>query len=171
MAKVKTIKTQVVNTPKYDYFRMVVCAVLACAALLFAFSLHTETIPDVVEKLTKDHESPNLEWFFDHIAASIPVLFAVITMCIVYRDKSRYVPVYTQREKLFISLTLAIVTLIMFAYISFTDGEVKVGDEYESMLEKTATWFAAQIIPLVVLISYHSIRSGSEKAELEEEIA
>ena len=69
---------------------------------------------------------------------------------------------------MYISLILVAVTVMMFIYVAVSDGKVDAKDGVQTLLEKTATWFAAQIIPLTVLVSYHAIRSGSEARELEE---
>ena len=86
----------------------------------------------------------------------------------IYRDKQKYVPVYTQREKLYVSIILAVLTVVTLLFVFIDDGKVDANDGILSLLEKTYMWFAAQIIPLSVLIAYHSIRSESEKRELEE---
>jgi hypothetical protein len=57
---------------------------------------------------------------------------------------------------------------MMLVFVMVNDGKVDAKDGVVSLLEKTYTWFAAQILPLSVLIAYHSIRSGSERRELEE---
>ena len=153
---------------KYDYFRITICAVLVCAVMLIMFSLNNGVISDLIDKLKEKEDTPNMLWLVQHLAAAAPTLVAVAVMCVVYRDKEKYVPIYTQQEKLYVSLILAAMTAMMLVFVIVNDGKVDAKDGVVSLLEKTYTWFAAQILPLSVLIAYHSIRSGSERRELEE---
>ena len=168
MSKVKSNQKSVPVRPRYDYFRIAICAALVSAVMIIMFSLNNDQFADLISKIKEKKDSPNLLWLVQHITAAIPTLAATITMCIVYRDKRRYVPIYTQKEKMYISLILVAVTVMMFIYVAVSDGKVDAKDGVQTLLEKTATWFAAQIIPLTVLVSYHAIRSGSEARELEE---
>jgi hypothetical protein len=94
-----------------------------------------------------------------------------------YFDKSQYVPVNTQREKAYICLFVALFTFfIMLPYVIAMSGgfviektvQNELGDDetVKTLLGNTATWFAAQIIPFAIIISYHFIRISSEKKEL-----
>lgn len=153
---------------KYDYYRMCLGALIACLVMIGMFAINNEILIDYIAELEEKKDSPNLVWLVKHFAVSIPTLSVVIVMCAVYHDKQKYVPVYTQREKLYISLVVAALTIITLIFIIIDDGVVDAKDGTLSLLEKTYTWFAAQIVPLSVLIAYHTIRMGSEKRELEE---
>ena len=168
MSKSKTNQIPVIPARKYDYYRMSICALIVCLVMIGMFALNNEVFSSYIAELEEKKDSPNMLWLVEHFAAAIPTLAAVIAMCIVYRDKQKYVPIYTQREKLYISLILTAMTAMMLVYVIVTDGKVDSNDGVLTLFEKTYTWFAAQIIPLSVLIAYHSIRSGSEKRELEE---
>ena len=153
-----------------DLLKILICAVLASVMLVVMFSINNNQMTELIEETKAKEDSPNLVWFLEHVTATIPTYAAIIIMCIVYGNKEKYVPVKTQKEKLYVSIILAAFAFLMFMYVVITDGEVKVGDDVESLLEKTATWFVAQILPLSVLISYHAIRMGTEKRELEEAV-
>ena len=155
------------STYKTDFFRLMICAVLSCASIFVTFSLYKNQFTEKIAELTEKGDAPNAIWLLEHISAAIPVLVVALIMCIFYRGKDKYVPVHYQREKLYISLIAAAVTLIAFIFINVTDGAVDAKDEVKSLLESTYMWFAAQIIPFTVLISYHAVRMGSEKKELE----
>ena len=75
----------------------------------------------------------------------------------------------TQREKLIISLVVALFTFagLMVYVIMQGDGAVDAesGEAVKSMWEENAVWFFAQIIPFIILISYHAIRAESEEKE------
>lgn len=168
MSKSKTNQKPALPIRKYDYFKIAICAAVACAVMLIMYALNNSVIYDGLVKLEESKESPNLLWLAKHLAAAAPTLAAVLAMCVVYSNKEKYVPIYTQKEKLFVSLILAAMTVMMLIFVIITDGKVDSKDGVLTLFEKTYTWFAAQIIPLSVLIAYHSIRSGTERRELEE---
>lgn len=168
MSKAKSNQKPVPTRPKYDYFRMGICAALVGLVMILVFNVHNDQFAELVNKISEKKDSPNLLWLVEHLIAVVPTFAAIITMCIVYRDKTRYVPIYTQREKFYISLILVAVTVLMLIYVVISDGKVDPKDGVKTLLEKTYTWFAAQIIPLTVLVSYHAFRSESEARELSE---
>lgn len=152
---------------KTDFFRLIVCTVLSCASIFVTFALYKNQFAEIIAKLTEKGNAPNAIWLIEHFSAAIPVLVVALIMCFFYRGKDKYVPVYYQREKLIMALITAAVTLITFIFVRITDGAVDPKDEVTSLLESTYLWFAAQIIPFIVLISYHAVRMESEKKELE----
>lgn len=164
------VKTNTNQTNKYkvDLFRLILCAVLVSVMMIIMFNIYKDNVAEKIQELTEKKDHENTIWFIKHVAASIPTWASAIVMCLVYSNKDRYVPVKTQKEKLYVAIILACVTVMMLVYVKVTDGVVNNADEVESLFEKTFTWFIAQILPLSVLISYHAVRMGSEKHELEE---
>ena len=165
MAKFNTYQEK---KPGIDVIRLLICAALAIAMMIIMFNIYNDNVAEIIKKLQEKKDHENTIWFIQNVAAAIPVYASVIIMCIVYGNKEKYVPVQTQKEKLYVAIILACFTFMMFLFVQTTDGDIVRGDGVDSLLEKTATWFVAQILPLAVVISYHAVRMGSEKRELEE---
>ena len=165
MAKFNTYQKK---KPGIDIFRLLLCAVLASVMMVIMFNIYNDNVAEIIKELQEKKDHENTIWFIRNVAAAIPVYASVIIMSIVYGNKARYVPVQTQKEKLYVAIILACFTFMMFLYVKTVDGDIVRGDGVDSLLEKSATWFVAQILPLAVVISYHAIRMGSEKRELEE---
>lgn len=171
MIKMARINTYQEKKPQIDLFRLLLCAALAAVIMIIMFNIYNNNIAETIKELQEKKDHDNTIWFIQHVGASIPTYASIIIMCIVYSDKKKYVPVQTQKEKLYISIILAGVTFLMFLYVKIIDGDIVRGDGVDSLLEKTVTWFVAQILPLSVVISYHAVRMGTEKRELEEAVA
>lgn len=138
------------------------------------FYLHSGKVAEIIASLTEEEKYPNTIWLIEFLSAAIPILAAVIVMNIMYSDKKSYVPVYTQREKLVVSVVLAVFILgALLAYVFYqsrggdiTDEET--GEVIKSLWNRTYMWFFAQILPMLILISYHATRIVTEKRELVE---
>lgn len=155
---------------KYDWFKIGVCAVGLCALMVLMFHTYSTSVADLVKELSADGKSPNRVWLLENISAAIPVFVVAVALTVFYADKSKYVPVATQREKLIISLIVAAFTFIgILSYVLMNEGETvdpESGKAIQTLWERTAVWFFAQIIPFIVLVSYHAIRAESEEKEI-----
>ena len=153
----------------YDWFKIAVCAVGLCLLMILMFNTFQKMSENVAE-LSADGKSSNLVWLVEHVSSAVPVFAVAIALTIFYADKSKYVPVGTQKEKLIISLIVAAFTFIgIMGYVLMKKDEpvgVEDGEKIKTLWESTAVWFVAQVIPFVILISYHAIRAESEEKEL-----
>lgn len=162
------------KTRKFDWLRTISTALLLCAIVFGLFYLHSGKVAEIIASLTEEEKYPNTIWLIEFLSAAIPILAAVIVMNIMYSDKKSYVPVYTQREKLVVSVVLAVFILgALLAYVFYqsrggdiTDEET--GEVIKSLWNRTYMWFFAQILPMLILISYHATRIVTEKRELVE---
>jgi hypothetical protein len=158
------------KTYKYDWFKIAICAVGLCALVVLMFHAYSTSVAELIEELSADGKSPNRVWLVENLSAAIPVFVVAIVLTIFYADNSKYVPVATQREKLIISVVVAAFTFIgLLSYILMNTGEAadpESGEAIKTLWERTAVWFFAQIIPFMILISYHAIRAESEEKEL-----
>lgn len=154
---------------KYDWFKIGLCAVALCVLMVLMFNAYSKDVLDLISELSEDGKSPNRVWLVENLFPAIPVLVVAIVLTIFYADKQKYIPVATQREKLIISLVVALFTFagLMVYVIMQGDGAVDAesGEAVKSMWEENAVWFFAQIIPFIILISYHAIRAESEEKE------
>ena len=162
------------NTKKYDWLRIISTALLICALIFGLFYLHSGKVADIIESLTEEEKYPNTIWLIEFVSTALPILVIVIAMGISYSDKKSYVPVYTQKEKLLVSVIIAIFTFgVLLGYVLYqsrggetTDAET--GDVIKTLWDRTYMWFFAQILPMLILITYHSMRISAEKRELAE---
>ena len=162
------------KTKKFDWLRTVSTALLLCAIVFGLFYLHSGKVAEVVASLTEEEKYPNTIWLIEFLSAAIPIFVAVIIMNIMYSDKKSYVPIYTQREKLVVSVTLAVFIFgVLLAYVFYQSrgGEVTdpaSGEVIKTLWDRTYMWFFAQILPILILVSYHAARIGTEKREVAE---
>lgn len=166
-----------IKVKKIDWLRLVAAALLVCAVMLGLFYLHSGKVTEVIEALTAEEKYPNTIWLIEFVSSVIPILAVVIVMNIMYGDKKSYVPVYTQIEKLVVSIFLTLFVfgpLLAYAFYRSRGGEqidAETGEAIKTIWQKNYMWFFSQILPLLILISYHWIRIGSEKRELAEKVA
>lgn len=155
---------------KIDWLRMVLCAAVLFLVLGLLFSFYEGKGADIISELSADGKSPNLVWLAEHIFAAIPVLMLIIISELFFLDKSRYVPIYTQVEKLVIFSAAAIFTygILLVGVIAASPETIdpETGEAIKTLWDRTNSWFFAQILPFLIVISYHAIRIGTEKAEL-----
>ena len=163
-----------IKAKKIDWLRLIATTLLLCAVTFGLFYLHSGKVAEVIEALTAEEKYPNTIWLIEFTSSAIPILAAVILMNIMYSDKKSYVPVYTQIEKLVVSIVLVLFVfgaLLGYVFYRSRGGEIvdaETGEAIKTLWDKTYMWFFAQILPLLILVSYHLIRIGSEKNELAE---
>lgn len=155
---------------KIDWLRMVLCAVALCFIVAILFGFYDGKGAEIISELSADGKSPNLVWLAEHVFAAIPVLVLVLISELFFLEKSRYVPVYTQVEKLVIFSSVALFTygILLFCVLAVSPAEVdpETGEQIKTLWDRTNVWFFAQILPLLIVISYHVVRIGTERAEL-----
>lgn len=157
---------------KFDWLRFISTALLLCAVTFGLFYIHSGKVAEIIASLTAEEKYPNSIWLIEFVSTALPVLVAVILMNILYCDKNSYVPVYTQREKLWASVILAAFifgALLAYVFYQSRGGEVtdsETGEVIKTLWDRTYMWFFAQVLPMIILISYHSMRISTEKREL-----
>ena len=155
---------------KYDWFKIIICAVALCVLMVLMFNVYKGDVADNIKELTAENKTPNLVWLIEHVSAAMPVFMVAVVLSIFYFEKSKYVPVVTQREKLIVCLTVAVFTFVgLLGYVLMNSGEQidpESGEKIKTLWDNTAVWFFAQILPFIILISYHVIRAQSEAKEL-----
>ncbi len=157
---------------KFDWLRFISTALLLCAVTFGLFYLHSGKVAEMIASLAAEEKYPNSIWLIEFVSTAMPVLVAVIVMNILYCDKKSYVPVYTQREKLWVSVILAAFifgALLAYVFYQSRGGEItdsETGEVIKTLWDRTYMWFFAQVLPMIILISYHSIRISTEKREI-----
>lgn len=162
-----------IKNKKLDKLKITFCTVALCLLTILIFYIYADKIPYLIEKISEKGSVPNVIWVIEHVAVIMPVVVLAIALSIFYGNKDRYVPVNSQREKLYISLLTAIfVYAVMLPYVYFTSksGEIVDTETLEAadtLWDSTYKWFFVQIIPFLIMIFYHAIRADSEKTEQE----
>ena len=160
---------------RFDYLRAIAAALLLCALVFALYYIHSTTVSDIIAKLTEEDKYPNSIWFIEFLSSAIPIIAVIIVMNIMYSDKKSYVPIYTQIEKL--AVTLFLTAFIFIALLSYVLYKSRGGDVVDpeteevvkSLWNNTYMWFFAQVLPMMILIYYHVARIGAEKREVAEE--
>lgn len=156
---------------KPDLFKIVMCAAALCVVMIILLDVYAYRLEAILAKI-REKGMPNMEWVVEHLGLFLPVAVLVGVLAILYCRKDRYIPVISQREQFYISLiTMAFTYLCMLPYavISSKNGvepDPELTEEVKTLWELSATWFFFQFIPLVIMVSYHAIRAGSEEKEL-----
>lgn len=157
---------------RHDSFQIIMCIVVACILTVAAFHVHCKIAPRIVEKLAEKGDYKNLIWMVEHIAAFLPMPFVAATMAIFYSNKKNYVPVHSRKEQVFIAWMVAIFVFVVILGFVLLNKDKAMGEavdeKVKTLWDISAEWFFAQIIPFAILISYHSVRVGSEENELAE---
>ena len=158
---------------KYDWFKIMLCAIALGALMVLAFNAYSTDILDTVASLSEDEKSPNLIWVIENLSMVMPGIVFASVLTLFYADKQKYIPVVTQREKLIVALIVAAVVFIgILGYVLVNSGEQvdpESGEVIKSLWDKTAVLFLSQILPFIIIISYHAIRAESEEKELPSE--
>ena len=160
-----------------DMFKLCVCAIALCIIMGLMLGTYNAVVPDKLAEYEEQGDMDNVAWIVRYGSVAIPVIIVAIILTFFYRNKSQYVPVNTQTEKAYICLVVSLFTFfVMLPYVIAMSGgfvveqtvQNELGEDQtvKTLLGNTASWFAAQIIPLVIITSYHFIRVSSEKKEL-----
>ena len=121
---------------KYDWFKIIICAVALCVLMVLMFNVYKGDVADNIKELTAENKTPNLVWLIEHVSAAMPVFMVAVVLSIFYFEKSKYVPVVTQREKLIVCLTVAVFTFVgLLGYVLMNSGE-QIDPERAAQLKK-----------------------------------
>ena len=159
---------------KPDKSRIAIFSGVLCILSMILLHLYANQVQDFIVKVNEKKNMPNVTWLLDHVTILLPVCILAVMLTVIYSNKDKYIPVITQREKTYITLFTALFTyLVMLPYVYFKskNGEVVDAEEVEAvetLWDITYKWFFVQVIPFMILISYHATRAGSEAVELAE---
>lgn len=171
MKKEKKVKNDKYVIKSMNVFRVIVCSIVVCIVLGFLLYMFHNALPDVIDKLEEEGKMENFIEILKYNSHIPPVIILVGVIALFYAGKDKYIPVGTQKEKLIVSSVAAAFTyFVMLPYVMIISRDAAAfgGSAIDTVLDGTVTWFAAQIIPFIILISYHAIRMSSEKKELEQ---
>lgn len=154
--------------PDRDLFKVIVCAVALCIIMAILLYMYNALVPSKIAELEEKGKMDNVVWIIQYGSHLPPVVLIAVLLSVFYRNKNEYVRIYTQRNMAKISGGVAVFTyVVMLPYVIFMSKSEADGDAV-TLIDRTITWFAAQIIPFMILIAYHSVRASTEAKELYE---
>ena len=161
---------------KLDISRIAFCTLILCVAAIALLAIYANQVQDLLVKISEKGEGkvPNLIWFLERIALGAPVIILCGILTALYSNRENYVPVKSQREMFWVSVLTAVFTYaVMMTFVKLRSRGVEVpeGEELEeikTLWDITYKWFFVQVIPFLIMITYHGVRADSEEKELKE---
>ena len=159
------------QTRTQELYRLIVSAIVLCIVMAVMLAIYVAIIPDALAKYESEGDMEHTAWLVKYASYLPPVIVVAILLTCFYSNAS-YVPVRTQKDK---ATVVAIVFIFTYAVLFVYALLVSPGwnlptpefeEEVKTLFEKSAGWFFAQLIPFMILLSYHTVRSSSEKKEL-----
>ena len=171
----RIVKMEVKARKRVDLVKAIIVATVICAALAALFYLRSNTAEDIVADLVEKGNMDNMIWFVKHFSALLPSIVMIALMTAAYGNPDKYVPVVTQKEKMiayFIVAAFFFGVLISYAsslVIPAVIEEDEVVKESTTVFKVLANWFFVQIVPFIIIETYHYARCEAEKKLVGEE--
>ncbi len=145
-------------------------SLVLCFLMCICLGSYLRFVPDIVQLLAEKKKMGNTIWVVEYGSLMLSAVLIPTVLTLLYRI-GRYVPVSTQTDKaIIVSLVFVFTYFVMFASI-FVKSEgwmLYNSDISETVLGKSFSWFAVQLLPLLIAFAYHITKASSEKKELEE---
>ena len=152
--------------------KIVILSIACCVLMGVMLALYQNNIPDILAEYEEKGKMEHSAWFVQYASLLPPVICVAILITVAYSRGSRYLPVRTQYDKaIIVGITFAFTYLILFtsSLLSSPGWNLptpETEEEVKTAFEICAPWFFAQIVPFMILLSYHLVRASSEKKEL-----
>ncbi len=151
--------------------KIVILCIACCILMGIMLSLYQNNVPDALAEYEEKGKMEQTAWLVSYGSLLPPVIIIAIVITVAYSFGSPYVPVRTQYDKaLIVGITFAFTYLVLFTSTLLSSPGWNLptpeAEEVKSAFEICAPWFFAQIVPFIILLSYHLVRASSEKKEL-----
>ena len=152
--------------------KVIILCIAACILMGAMLALYQKFIPEVLTKLEEEGKMEHTAWFVQYVSLVPPVILLAVFITVSYSFGSTYVPVRTQYDKaIIVGVAFAFTYLVLFFAIRLSSPgwnlpTPETEEEVKTAFEICAPWFAAQIVPFIILFSYHLVRAATEKKEL-----
>lgn len=152
--------------------KIVILCIAGCILMGVMLSLYQNNVPEILAEYEEKGKMEQTAWFVKYASLLPPVIVLAILITAVYSFGSPYVPVRTQYDKaIIVGVTFAFTYLVLFTSTLLSSPGLNLPtpeaeEDIKSAFEICAPWFFAQIVPFMLLLSYHLIRASSEKKEL-----
>ncbi len=126
---------------------------------------------DFLKWLNREEEMIYMPRFFEYLTLFLPVILMASVLTVIFRRRSAEYPLASQREKLWISLILFVLTYAcILPIVKFGGLQVEIPSEVEdlpstfvNLWDLSYKWFFVQVVPFSIWVSYHAVRAGEEK--------
>ncbi len=149
-------------------------SIAICAVTAGVFYTYSELIPKTLDALTEKGKMENTIWVVQNFVPMLTIGIIITALGIIYRciklPNSK-----KQSEKGIIMLITMLFTYgvilpyVMSRSIGCFDPVPEGVEDVKSLLENTASWFVIQIIPFMIVTSYHFVRASRPIEELDAE--
>ena len=156
---------QNVKKSKFNILRFAIISVLLGAVMVASFWFYGEDFAAVLKRLDEsNNDMTNMTWVVKHLGNLLPGIAIVIFQAIVYSFVDNKVVAHKEQKWQALLLLILVYGGILPYAIKQTEAGVI------SSIESSSLWFCTQLIPLIILMVYHSQRGNILAEEpLEEE--
>ena len=160
-----------INRPKINVIRFAVISILLCVVMVASFSFYGDGFASIMQKIDESsNDMTNMTWVAKHLGNLVPGIAIIISQAIVYAFVSDKASAHKEQKwQALILLVLVYAILLPYAIKNTEAGVI-------SSIESSSLWFCTQLIPLIIIMTYHSQRSNvlyeeAKKAALESEVS
>ena len=150
-------------------FKLIICTVILCVIMSVMFAVYNSTVADTIAELEENGKMENMIWLVRYGSCLPPVIIVAIILTCFYSFGGHYTPVITQKHKaIVVGVTFAFTYVILLGGVMLSSpgwNNPELGEE--NTFASCVGWFVAQLVPFMILLSYHLVRMSSEKKELE----
>ena len=133
--------------------RFILVSALLCVWMSVAYSLYGGKLAEILVKMENaNNDMDNMIWLYKHIVNIIPFIVVAILQAVAYipdRDKR----IACKERKWQMLIVFLSIYLVLLRGVMNGQGLPALGDN--------ALWFGTQIIPIIILTMYYSVRQGA----------
>ena len=146
---------QNVKKSKFNILRFAIISVLLGAVMVASFWFYGEDFAAVLKRLDEsNNDMTNMTWVVKHLGNLLPGIAIVIFQAIVYSFVDNKVVAHKEQKWQALLLLILVYGGILPYAIKQTEAGVI------SSIESSSLWFCTQLIPLIILMVYHSQRGN-----------
>ena len=148
--------------------RVLAFSLVICAVSVGLFYLYSTGLPKIMSALEKKGNMDNTIEGVTHLLPMFNIAGLIIALVLMYKPVRASLK-EVQTEKGWIMLIAAVFTyaVILSYVIKQSEGcfdPLPEGvEDVKSLLERTASWFVVQVIPFMIVITYHFVRASAKQ--------
>ena len=152
--------------------RIVAFSLVMCAVAVGLFYLYLKELPEIIAALEEKGKMANTIEGVTHILPMLNIAGLIVALVLLYKPVKS--PAYqVQKEKGYIMFIVAAFTYaVILPYViresrGCFDPLPEGVEDVKSILEITASWFVVQVIPFMIVLTYHFIRAGKKDEQVQ----
>ena len=146
---------QNVKKSKFNILRFAIISVLLGAVMVASFWFYGDEFAAVLKRLDdSNNDMTNMTWVVKHLGNLLPGIAIVIFQAIAYSFVDNKVVAHKEQKWQALLLLILVYGGILPYAIKQTEAGVI------SSIESSSLWFCTQLIPLIILMVYHSQRGN-----------